>query len=312
MRLFYVLFMGVFLMGLTDVFGQNIASNPVGNKIEMVTDTTYYEHEYNLNGLQQAAEKTDTVTVTSKMPYFVMPDDIYNTGYFNQTNYQATNLTTSQFLWTIDNANGTAGTIAPRKANTTSTSPWVMITWTNVTASGKVDTIRMVEKPDISGACDGDQVKIPVVVIKRPEIIIGTHIVTSARDFTECIPDALGNTVSFAFPVTKPASASVISQSRNVQVTYTLKYTPLSGTSGSAYTTSGLTASVDLVSGTFTHSAPFNEHGTYEITITGVSDHISRKSSVAGIIGTAAENVFTYMMLPQPKKGRAYHIPNNP
>jgi hypothetical protein len=53
-----------------------------------------------------------------------------------------------------------------------------------------------------------------------------------------------------------------------------------------------------------------DDYGAITVTITSVSDRISRKSSVDGTI-TSGANVFTYTVIRPPSTGTIYHLPNN-
>jgi hypothetical protein len=57
-------------------------------------------------------------------------------------------------------------------------------------------------------------------------------------------------------------------------------------------------------------SINFTDYGDYKITVTKITDRIARKCDMLGDLN-AGQDVFTYSVLPQPKAGKTYHIPNN-
>ena len=291
-----VLILGLLLTNVAQTFGQ-LSDTPPDNKVDVPTTSpesphkgALYEHEYYSGGQDATREEVDSVMVTSVMNYFVMPDKNYNTAYFAQSSYTATNLTSSEFVWTV--TGGTAGTAVAQTPNiATGTSPWVKITWNTV---GDV-TLTVQEVPqgaDVS--CVASETEIDVAVIARPTIEYRGGNTASA-----CYDDTNVATAEFDFPVTFNTSSS----QGLVDVTITKD--------GVAYDT---VTDVEIEDGVF--NLKFSDYGTggygtYVVTITKVTDRIARKCDVLGIVNdTSGANVFTYSVLPQPKTGPIYHVPN--
>ena len=314
-------------------------------------------------------EVRDSVTVTSVMSYFVMPDRFFNPAYFGQANYSKTDLTHSQFNWrmysgyvTVAELTGatlaTAG-IAPQEANTTNTSPWVKVTWP---AEPGQFTLTMAEKPQgVLGDCDGEPALIHVAVIAKPTIRFadGTGYGGDPTDpcddselfLTVCTdPDGTPDTTNPSRdienwngrdPRTIMFPVEVTTESGNVRVDYNLKFTPLGGNTPIIFTkresqlvSAGtkelplnivhadiVTAAAGVTGVTFTTTTP--AYGSYEIEIVRINDHVGRKSGVDGYVFTGkdsklgdpgtpcgSKNVFTYIILPKPKPGRTFHVPN--
>ena len=285
-----VLVAGMFLTNVTPIFGQ-ISDTPTGKNISL-DSKTLYEHGFNKDNLTAPPsdrEIRDSVTVGAVMNYFVMPDKNYNAAYFAGGSYAATNLTTSQFNWTV--GNGSA--IAPQAANTTGTSPWVKVTWA---APLGATTVKVKEAPQgLSGTCDSQETTIDIEVIAKPTVAFTGK--SGLFEDSDCYDEtALGSGIAYDFDLT------VSSQSSQLLVSYTvtkdgLAYPSLNGTN----------VPVTMAGGKI--ALNFTEYGAYEVTITEITDRIARKCDVVGDIGS--ENVFSYTIMPQPQTGPIYHIPNN-
>ena len=304
-----VLISGLLLTNVAPIFGQ-VSDTPTGNKVDVTTTSSesahkgeLYEHGYNKGGLAAAVEIRDSVMVGSVMNYFVMPNKSYNPAYFatGQNDYAATTLTSSEFVWSLKNGLGAA---APQNANPTTTSPWVKIAWGLVAG---IDTIAVVEKPTgLSLTCKGDTTKIPVVVIDKPTV--GFNQVGSPLAYadSECSDEVSGTQpASYEFPF------NVTTSSSQVEVELSIVHTDLAG-NVSAATTSTEFVTLTLISGinyTGAVSLDFSAYGEYAVTITKITDRVARKCDVEGDIN-AGQNVFTYSVLPQPKTGPIYHVPN--
>jgi hypothetical protein len=287
---FVALITGIFLAGMTHSYGQ-ISDKPNNNNLSL-DGKTLYEHGYNSTGQDTSREDRDSVMVTSVMNYFVMPDKNYNAGYYAQTGYAATNLTSSNFVWTVP---GASGTFVPQIPNpTTGTSPWIKVTWI---ATG-ITTIKVKEEPQgLAGSCDSEETEISVVVIPKPTIGFNQTGTPPAYAASDCYSDADIATAAYDFPITVTTSSS------QVLIDYSIKKTDLAG----AVTTTPVTGA-PVTSGTL--RLTFSDYGEYEVTITRITDRIARKCDVEGDILTGAD-VFTYNVMPQPKTGPVFHIPNN-
>ncbi len=303
-----IITLGLFLLAAVNVWGQD-PTGPI-----TLDKNGYYQHGYP-GGPDNPREARDSVMVGSTMRYFIMPDKFYNKDYYdtNGGDYTKTNLTKSQFAWTVPST-GTFG--AFQNANITNTSPYVTITWNTPSAVTPVDTIRMTETPKeyngiaipTGAVCVGTEAKIPVTVIPKPSVMFGD--VSGSKTVAQCAAIVTGDETTYPvynFPLVPASteSGAVISKANGVVVTYTITK---DGTEGSDITekfVSANTATAQL-------ALKFSGYGTYVITIKSITDRIAVKCGVTGdnISSTPANNQFTYMVLPQPKPGPTYHIPN--
>lgn len=288
---------------------------PISVKVGTGTnEKILYQHGYNKGGssIDTPREDRDSVMVGSTMPYFVMPDATYNAAYIASAasgSYAQTNLTTSKFTWTPP-ANGSFVSFVNPNSKDGNTSPHVMIKWNTRSANPSTDTIRVVETPTeyngqaITNSCPGPEVKVPVTVINKSTVQFGLQ--NGVREASNCwkfdpaAPNSSSNVYpSFDFPLTLTTE---VAGNRGVKVKYTVKK---DAGSESADIEVNVTDITKL-------PVTFNDFGVYTVKITEITDPISRKCSITGDISTTAtENVFTYIVLPQPKSGATYHIPNN-
>lgn len=272
---------------------------PSNNSIS-VNDTTLYEHGYNSSG-SKPYETVDSVTIGSTMPYFVMPDEYYNKDYYLESDYKNTNKTTSEFEWTLNGA--TSADIKTSNPNSTGTSPWVHIKWMTLTTGSNPDMIRILEKPQIAGGaftCEGTATEIPVWVINAPTATFG-----ASNSGSECVETTTGSTIKTPFDYEFQVSTTTdVNDPNDLIVEYSMKKDDspyLSTTTATLDSNSKLTIN-------------FTEVGEYVITLENITDRISRKSAVDGIIIDSSndEHQYTFYVLPKPKAGKAYHISNNP
>ncbi len=306
---------GLLMFGVIHVSGQAMP-DPI--PVTIVLDKAgYYQHGNNKNNTTigtpdpSGRETRDSVMVSSKMKYFVAPDKFYNKTYYDQNVYTNTSITTSNFVWTIPSAIGTLN--AYENKNTTNTSPYVTIEWT---AEGQGD-ITIVEKPVITGlsvTCDGEPNTIPVTVIPKPNVMFGlkdgTRTAAECATFDPNEADGSGNEYPiFDFPLipASTATGAVISKANKVVITYSI--TKDDGTEGGDQTVT--LASANAATGQL--SLKFNDFGKYVVTIKSITDRIATKCGIttANVSTTTTDNQFTYYVLPQPKAGKTYHVPNN-
>jgi len=287
---------GVFLMiGVLTAVGQ-IPNNPPGRNLTL-DSKVLYEHGYNKDFTTTPdvpRENVDTVMVTAVMNYFVMPDVYWNSAYFLQSNYSATNLTSSQFDWTV-----TLGTAVAQNANATSTSPWVKITWGTTTGAAVV-TVKEVPQGLSDPACDGTPTTIPIHIIAKPTI--GFNPVGTPPTFvaSDCYTSATVASAFYDFPI------SVTTSSSEVLINYSVEKTDL--ITGTVTTTSA--SNVPVNAGIGILKVLFSDYGSYKVTITSITDRIARKCDVAGDINVSA-NQFTYNVMPAPQPASIFHVPNN-
>ncbi len=281
----------------------------------------YYQHGYNkdnttLGSPDLPREVRDSVMVGSTMTYFVMPDLKSNKGYYdnNGNDYTKTNLTVSQFTWIYPTTYGSGAFVSGSTNTATGTSPYVKVAWSTAMPTGTVDTIRMVETPKeyngvalpTGAVCPGEEVKIPVAVIPKPTIKFNQAGGTTAAICAAFDPGQL-ESGSNPYPVAN-FPLNVTTSSSQVRVKYTLKKDGVV-VGNSDVSSNYLEATVSDLSKL---PLKFDDFGAYEVTIREITDRIARKCDVTGTLSaTSTENVFTYVVLPQPKSGKTYHIPNN-
>lgn len=250
----------------------------------------YYQHGYNSTaGGPHVQEERDSVTVTSVMKYFVLPDPAISPLYTVSNITDFSNVK-STFDWVIKNTKGTGS----------STTPIISVTWS---ATG-IDSLKVKETPTVGAACAGKETVIPVAIISKPTITFNQ--IGSVYADGKCHTQTEVNAgIAYQFPVT-PAT-----ESSQVQVDYTMVFTP---TTGTAVTTSATNVPVKSGILAITLSNTGNEYGKYEITITRVTDRVSRKSGVAStndLLTSGGSASFTYTVMAPAKTGPIYRLPNN-
>ena len=259
-----------------NVYGQTPPNNVT------IDSKAYYQHGYNSSGgpnLPQ--EERDSVTVTSVIKYFVLPDPTANPGYNPANTLDFANVKSS-FAWSLKNSLGTTNS---------STTPVIAVTWNNI----GIDSVKVRETP--STGCIGSGTSIPVAVIKIPEIAFS---IKNSKYADSACYSQIDASTKYQFAMT------VSAESPQVLVDYTvtkdgLPYSSLNDTN------------VKVVGGNITLS--FTEYGRYEVTITKVSDRVLRKTnesgnSILGII-TPAGAKFAYHVMRPVQTGPIYRLPNN-
>ncbi len=268
-----------------------------------IDSKTYYQHGYNsTGGPNLPQEARDSVTVGSVIKYFVLPSSEAN-PLFNVANPTDFTNVTSVFNWGFRRSGGAAlGSITP---STPTNQPIISITWGN--SYGAVDTIRVVENP--ANGCPGSETKIPVEIIAKPSITFRQ--VGSPLDYKKdtCVTQAqVTATITYNFPV---AITSAVKPDAKVWVNYTVTKDGVA-----APTLNGTNVALTMSSTTLgTFPIAFNAYGKYEVTITQITDRISRKSSVLvnGDIatGTGQSALFTFSIIKPVETGPIYRLPNN-
>ncbi len=242
--------------------------------------TNFQPHGTNSSGVTVASENVDSVTVGSTMRYFVMPDPVANPGYDFSTSPGSL---VSTFDWWTNNGVTVTNNTAENDVN---------IQWTSTGS----DVINVTE---LGASCNGlDTTTINVSVISVP--VAGFNHGTYADDICTTTPSS----VSYDFPVS--LSTDVISGDIRVHLTVvntTTSTTIFDGDIDLADT------DTEIKVGDGTHGT-FDDYGAITVTMTSVSDRISRKSSVSGTL-TASADVFTYTIVRPPSTGTIYHLPNN-
>ena len=295
LRKFFML--GIFLFtGIFSSIGQ-ISDDPTNRNLT-IDSKVLYEHGYNKDNFtttpDSPREDVDSVMVTSVMNYFVMPDIFWNGAYFLQNDYQATNLTVSEFDWAV-----TLGAVAAQNPNTTGTSPWVKITW-GITPGTASIVVKEIPQSSSGATCDGLPTTIPVLVIPKPTIGFNQAGTPPAYFDSDCYTISNVASAFYDFPIT------VTTSSNEVLINYSVQKTDLN--TGIVTTTS--VSNIPVGAGTGVFRVLFSDFGAYKVTITSITDRIARKCDVLGDINSGA-NEFTFNVLPAPQQGSVYHIPNN-
>ncbi|MDR1154107.1 MAG: hypothetical protein LBL04_05300 [Bacteroidales bacterium] len=272
--------LAVLMLGFVHVtYGQVDPKDPI-----TIDSKDYYQHGYNKDGgpgLPQ--EVRDSVTVTSTVKYFVLPDPAVSPEYKYDTPSNTVDFSkvNSTFAWSLINSRGTAA----------GTTPIVSVTW-NTTG---IDSLKVKETPK-TGTCAGKETTIPVAVIAKPEIGFNPNggLYSDGACYAQTQVTA---GIDYPFAVT------LTTQSSQVLVDYTVTkdgtdYSPLNGTD----------VPVSVTGGNIT--LHFTDYGKYVITVTKVTDRVSRKSEVEGVI-TPAGKQFEYDVMKPVQTGPIYRIPNN-
>jgi len=322
-KMMIALLIGLFVMGGTSAYGQLI--DP-GRTLEL-DDRVLYERGYNTTNPADPqtgpgqAEERDLVMVGATVPYFIVPDRIYNPEYYdNNDDWEATEKTESQFSWLVRGVNTLLPTfIRPNTiqygGTESKSSPWVTFTWPNNVLG--FQTIEVKEMPpELFGlACESSDVsEIPVTVINQPTLKLNGN----NSDNSECAPN-IG--VGSEFWIEIPIEATT--ESSDIIAKYTMVFTPLGsnvdpddiitteGTVPVTFTSSEITELegrdlIEIDEGLLKISVL--KHGKYDITITSITDHVARKWDFDIPINTL--NKFEFTVLPSPAKGRIFHVPN--
>ena len=290
-KLLGTLTLGVLMM-TNNAFGQAPADVTIGT-------TKYFEHGRNSAGATTASENTDSVTMGSTMTYFVLPDPTFNATWYSNGGTATANISnpagiTSAFDWTVTPTGGGAGSIS-----NTATPIIKTINWT---AAGTAN-IEVQEKPT-SLACIGSPTIIPVQIIPKPTITFNQG---PAYSDAACHPESekTGGGFVYPFPITV---TSAVAGKEDVLVSYTVTK---DGTPDGAL--SGTDIPVANGTGSLTNTIKFPDYGVYVITITKLTDRISRKSGdtgTSGMITVGGSATFTYNVMKPVQTGPVYHLPN--
>jgi len=347
-KMMITLMIGLFVMGGIDAYGQlNVPVEGGAIDLAISNDTiiTLRERGFDSAGEDKSAstEARDFVMVGSKMHYFIMPDQSFNSVYFRQDDWQATNWTKSWFDWFIPpNAKGykfvnTNLVEKPSEiplANTEQvepTSPWIIVEWGTVGPS----EIVVREFPELlftgGSECSGTEpAEIPIMVINEPTIKFTKEGALFENSF--CVPsfvDSEGDPAPYPmkFPVSVTTESPMDGNINVITVYYDLiirnlttndeelkpdqkgfvtvvSSTPKNETDGRIETT---------IIGNLVIEA--TEHGHHEVTITKITDYIAEKCEMDIPVVTASvqaniTNIFTFSVMPQPRRGRIFHVPN--
>lgn len=309
MKTIKILSAAIVMLGMSiGMFGQQ----PTSVKLETGGDD-YYRHGYNKAGgpfvdpgNPEGQEIRDSVTVSAKMKYFVLPDPSISPDYDPTTTSGIIDFTkvNSEFEWQFRRAGGAA--LGENITTPAKNRPIVEIEWKNT----GVDSLVVKEIPNLGAACAGNYTVIPVAIIPKPTITF-SPVGTAYKD-SACHTQAeltTGGGVTYSFP------AVATTKSSQVKIKYEV-FKPDNTSLGSDIIDFKGTVSDDLVTGSFTNTLlKFTEYGTYRVVITEITDRVSRKSDVnntgAGVLTPSGSIEFAYKVMPPVQTGPIYRIPNN-
>ena len=267
-------------------YGQTTPPNKV-----VVDAKDYYQHGYNSSGGPNLPQEVrDSVTVTSVIKYFVLPDPTVSPNYKYDTPANTVDFSqvNSTFTWSLKNLLGVTNS---------STTPIVTVTWGNTAG---IDSVKVTEVANSNSSCTGPGTTIPVAVINKPTIVFNPKNALYADSACHTLTEVTTG-VQYQFGVT------ATTQSSQIWVDYTV--------TKDGVAQSALNGTNVLVTGgqiTLT----FNDYGLYEVTLTKVTDRVSRKSTdasgnpITGEIASAGAK-FKYHVMRPVQTGPIYRIPNN-
>lgn len=299
--------------GIASAWAQNTVSTPEGD---------LYLNLRNVSspGVDVATEDPDLVTTGTRVPYLVIPDPILNPNWAAAAAADATTTTgiNSTWTWTIP------GTIGSLNATPANNGHYIML---NVT--GTATTTGTINVKEQSGAScpDPTGTNINLRVVAQPAasalaVSDGADVVTSI-----CVNGTNGslNVTIPTFTLTHTTDA-IIPGLKGVRVSASLSFTnfvtgatstifpasELNVDASGVISTADMTTAATAAGNTFTD---LDSWGTYTLTVTHISDKISRKDinaangyfAVNGVTGYSA----TYSVLKTASTGAIYHLPNN-
>ena len=286
------------LLATTFAYGQQ-QSVPI-----KIDGADYYQHGYNKDGGPfddkdtpakaptppyegwQIREESDSVTVTSRVKYFVLPNENFNPGYDVAKPLENVS---SAFKWTLDNSNGafTGATEADNKK------PLIEVQWNVVGKS----LLTVEEQPSVL-SCDVVPSVIPITVIPKPTLVFAPN----AEDPKYATSHCLGLNDDPMKDVTHSFDMTITTSSSQVWANYTVSK---NGVDVPALAGNN----VPIVDGKLTIT--FEGFGRYVVTLVGVTDRISRKSGVTGDITTGDGKEFVFEVLRPVQTNPIYRVPNN-
>ncbi|MDP4115602.1 MAG: hypothetical protein Q8903_05680 [Bacteroidota bacterium] len=235
----------------------------------------------------------DLVTTGTTVPYLVVPDADLNPSYNLSEGASATHVV-SNFTWTVPGTIGSISYPTPKH-------------YIEVNITGAADAtgdINVKEQNSAPTACqDATGTSIHVKVIAQPTVSAASVLPTSV-----CSTDGTTAITLPTFTVTKSTSAP---SDPGLQVLATLTLTPLSGASSDVFTDQVLTVDESTGNVTLPTGTTLSKWGKYTLTITSVSDKISRKDIDATRKGFfASGKTVDFYIYKTPKTGAIYHISN--
>lgn len=295
------------VLGMTSTLAQtNPLATPAGDLYKQGTNVTDVVGPV-------ATEDPDLVTTGTRIPYLVVPDPIISPLWVpgaNATN--STNLN-STFQWTIPG--GISATVP-------GTGHYIAID-----VNGAANTTGVINVKEQSGAScpDATGTSINVRVVAQPTAS-AIAVSDGSAPVTSICASGTNGSLNVPFPtftVTKVTDAA-IPGNPTIRVKATLVFNNfITGTNTTVFTngilnvdaTTGNITNADITTASGGSFTDLDSWGTYALTITQISDKISRKdmNAAGGFfnINGGTGYTATYSVLKTPTTGAIYHLPNN-
>jgi hypothetical protein len=289
------------MLGIISVNAQVSVPIPAG---------TLYQQGTNSGGASPT-ETPDLVTTGTKVPYLVVPDPLLSPTWAPGADATNTTGITSTFLWTIP---GVVSATVPGTGH-----------YITLDVNGAANAVGVINVKEQSGAAcpDATGTNINVRVVAQPTASAIAASDGSAPLNSICQGGTNGS-LNVPFPVytvTKVTDAAIPGNA-TVRVKATLVFTPPVGAPTTLFTNqilnvdaAGVVSSADITTASGGTLTDFDNWGTYDLTITQISDKISRKDMnvAAGYfnINGATGYTATYSVFKTPTTGIIYHLPNN-
>ena len=264
-----------------------------------VNGVTYFQHGFNEDGGPfnnanttatppspeytgwQTREIRDSVTITSKVKYFVLPNAGLNPGY-SITDPLAN--VRSTFNWSLGST---------PLGSFSGTSPLIEITWHTL----GTDILTVEEVPQ-DPTCEIIPTSIPIVVIPKPTIEFVAN--STGQPYLSVFCFSIEQDVE---PLPWDFDLKIETQSSQIDISYTV-------------TVNGVNApdlagnNKRIVDGKLPFTFP--NLGEYVITITSITDRVARKSGVEGnVADLSAGGQFTFRVFREIQTSPIYRVPNN-
>lgn len=247
----------------------------------------FQEHGKNSSGATVATENIDSVTIGSTMNYFVMPDLDVNQDADGPYNYTTNkDALTSTFNWfTLPDL-----TVTKQEEN-----------YVSVDFPSEGDYTLHVSELSVAG-CANDTTQIDVRVIGVPEV--GYTVADGSEDF--CVTGTDGS-LSVAPSAMGIIINSDVAGNRDIIVSYRISSTNGSYNGGSP---KDVTVNIGDAESSFSLSEDLTHYGVYTVTLTNITDRISRKPATDVNGSLLANTTFTVNITRAPTTGTIYHLPN--
>lgn len=292
-------------MGFTAAFAQNPLTTPAGDLYRQGTNSG------DLTG-PVGTEDPDLVTTGTRVPYLVLPDPILNPTWAPGADATNTTNLVSTFTWTI-----------PAAISSTVPGTGHYITIDVNGAAGATGQISVQEESGAS--CAGTSTPINVRVIAQPTVSALAVSDGVAPNDAICAAGTNGS-LDIALPTfsaTQTTDAAIPGDA-SIRVRASLVFTDfVTGTPTTVFSdailnvneATGAVSNADMTAaGAAGAYDDLDSWGTYALTITHISDKISRKDINAAdgyfAVNGATGYTATYSVLKTPTTGPIYHLPN--